>query len=137
MSKSTLDLLLKVDLDKIKKPMKEVEVKRLSEILEEKVVFKCEALDAEKFGEIQDSAIHMNSNGEFDSLDTNELQIFTILEGVKEPSLKSKELLEKFGAVTPKELVKKLLLPGEISSLYGVISDISGFKGDTVIEIKN
>lgn len=137
MSKSTLDLLLKSDLTKIKKPTKEVELKRLSEILEDTVIFKCEALDAERFNEIQENALHINEKGEFENINTSEMQIFTILEGVKEPNLKSKELLEKFGAITPKELIKSLLLPGEISNLYNIISELSGFNKDTVVEIKN
>lgn len=137
MSKSTLDLLLKSDLTKIQRPTKEVELKRLSEILGDTVIFKCEALDAERFNEIQENALHINEKGEFENINTGEMQIFTILEGVKEPSLKSKDLLEKFGAVTPKELIKKLLLPGEISNLYNIISELSGFNKDTVVEIKN
>ncbi|MBW9159345.1 phage tail assembly chaperone [Clostridium tagluense] len=137
MSKSTLDLLLKSDLTKIKRPTKEVELKRLSEILGDTVIFKCEALDAERFNEIQENALHINEKGEFENINTGEMQIFTILEGVKEPSLKSKDLLEKFGAVTPKELIKNLLLPGEISNLYNIISELSGFNKDTVVEIKN
>ncbi|MCB2300934.1 phage tail assembly chaperone [Clostridium tagluense] len=137
MSKSTLDLLLKSDLTKIQIPTKEVELKRLSEILGDTVIFKCEALDAERFNEIQENALHINEKGEFENINTGEMQIFTILEGVKEPSLKSKDLLEKFGAVTPKELIKKLLLPGEISNLYNIISELSGFNKDTVVEIKN
>jgi hypothetical protein len=137
MNKNTLDLLLKSDVTKIKRPVKKVEIKRLSELLGESVVFNCEALDAEKFNEIQEGALMISEKGEFENINTSELQIFTLIEGVKEPNLKSKELLEKFSAVTPKELVKKLLLPGEISNLYNIISDLSGFNKDNVVEIKN
>lgn len=137
MNKNTLELLLKSDLSKIKRPTKEVEITRLSEVLGEKVVFKCEALDAEKFNEIQDNALVINEKGEFQNINTSELQIFTIIEGVKEPNLKSKELLDKLGVITPKEAVKNLFLPGEISNLYNVISELSGFNKDTVQEIKN
>lgn len=132
-----LDLLLKADLTKIRRPIKNVEIKRLSEVLGETVVFKCEALDAEKFNEIQENALQINEKGEFESINTSEMQIFAILEGVKEPNLKSRELMDKFGAVTPKELIKALLLPGEISNLYSMISDLSGFTKDAVAEIKN
>lgn len=134
---NTLDLLLKSDLSKVRRPIKVVEIKRLSDSLGESVLFKCEALDAEKFNEIQENALSINEKGEFENINTSELQIFSIIEGVKEPNLKSKELMNMFGAPTPKELVKTLLLPGEISNLYNVISDLSGFTKDAVSEIKN
>lgn len=135
--KKTIDLLLNADLSMLKKPCKEVELKRLSELLGEKVIFKCEGIAADKFAQIQEGVLVLNDEGDFENIDTQELQIFTIIEGVKEPRLKNSELIEKFQAVTPKELVKKLLLPGEISHLYNIISELSGFNSDTVVEIKN
>ena len=43
----------------------------------------------------------------------------------------------KFGSPTPKELIKKILLSGEIVSIYGAVSDISGFKDSSIEEVKN
>lgn len=57
----------------------------------------------------------------------------TVLKGVKNPDFRSKDLREKFGVPTPNEVVSKLLLPGEITKLYNIISDLSGF-GDAAIE---
>ncbi len=136
MNSNTLDLLLKLNPDQITKPSRQVEMKRLSEVLGEKVVFTCQAINADKFSEIQEQAVKIG-NGQIENIDTGEIQIFTILEGVKEPSLKSKELREKLNCHTPKELVTRLLLPGEITQLYNIISELSGFGGDTVAEIKN
>ena len=65
------------------------------------------------------------------------MQIMTVLAGVKEPNLKNKELMEKFNAPTPKELLQKLLLSGEITNLYNVISELSGYGPDSVAEVKN
>ena len=70
-------------------------------------------------------------------IDVQEMQIMTVLAGVKEPDLKDKKLLEKFNAPTPKELLQKLLLSGEITNLYNVISELSGYGPDSVAEIKN
>lgn len=131
-----MDLLLKLNPEEIRKPQKQVELKRLSRILGGKAVFTCEAISADKFAEIQEKAVKVE-NGQLEDIDTSEIQIFAILEGVKDPNLKLKELREKLGAPTPKELVKKLLLPGEITQLYNVISDLSGFGSDAVEEIKN
>ena len=54
---NTLDLLLKLDESKIKKPTKQVEIRRLSEVLGEKVVFTCQAVTANKMAEIQEMVL--------------------------------------------------------------------------------
>jgi hypothetical protein len=83
--------------------------------------------------EIQDMSIDY----EKESVNLEELQVMTVIEGTKEPNFKSKELMDKFKVYTPKDLVKKLLLPGEIISLYNMIGELSGFNGETVEEVKN
>lgn len=130
---SALDLLLKLDESKIKKPIKQVEIKRLSEAAGEKVIFVCEAVSANKMAEIQEMVLDVKSQ----QIDVQEMQLMTVLAGVREPNLKSKELLEKFHAPTPKELLQKLLLSGEITNLYNVISELSGYGPDSVEEVKN
>lgn len=130
-----LNLLLSADLTKIKVPEKKVKIERLSEDLGVDVIFTCRAIAPDKMEEIQENAMRV-VNGEPD-LDVTEMQIFTVIEGVKDPNLKDKELREKFNALTPKELVNKLLLPGEISRLYRIISDLSGFGDKAVTEVKN
>lgn len=130
---SALDLLLKLDQTKLKRPTKEVEVKRLSALTGEKVVFLCEALTADEMEGIQEQVLNVKEQ----DVDVGEMQKLAVLAGVKEPNLKSKELLENYNAVTPKELLKKLLLPGEIAALYNTISDLSGYGEDAVEELKN
>lgn len=130
---NVLDLLLGVDTGLIAKPRKEVHMKRLSKALGQDVVFTIEALSADQFEKVQENA--MTIKGKDFDLNINEMQIFTVLEGVVEPNLKNKELREKFGAATPKELVKKLLTAGEVSKLYNEISELSGFGDDA--DIKN
>jgi hypothetical protein len=128
-----LDLLLKEDVSKIKKPTKKVEIKRLSKVFGQKIIFTCEGLDSNQLQYINESS---ENDGE---QDIAQMRRLTVIEGVKDPSLKSKELCEKFKAVTPNELLKddKFLLPGEILSLYRVVSDLTGFNDDAVAEIKN
>lgn len=50
-----------------------------------------------------------------------------MIDGVVEPSLKDKTLLDHFHCVTPKELVKKLFLAGEIAELSNVVTELSGY----------
>ena len=120
---NALDLLLKADINSVRAPKKEIKIKRLSEILKSDVVFTISAISFNRLEEIREN-------------NSKDFNIYTILEGVKEPNLKSKELMEKFNALTPVELVKKLLLPGEIEDIYFSISKLSGYGVSTIEEIK-
>lgn len=130
---NTLDLLLQLDEGKLKKPSKKVEMKRLSGLTGEKMIFKVEALSPDKMEEIQE----MSMDEAMENINVSELQIMTVLEGVKDPKFKSKELMDKFGVYTPKDLIRKILLPGEIITLYNIIGDLSGFDGGAIEEVKN
>ncbi|WP_243109410.1 phage tail assembly chaperone [Anaerophilus nitritogenes] len=130
---NTLDLLLQLDEKKLKKPSKEVEIKRLSSMTGDKVIFQVEALTPDKMEEIQEMAMHENQ----ENINIGELQLMTVIEGVKNPRFKTKELMDKFHVYTPKDLVRKLLLPGEILTLYNMIGELSGFDGGAVEEVKN
>ncbi len=129
--KNVMDILLTMDESRLEASTRDIEIKRLSEETGEKVVFTCHSLSMDKYIQIKENA----TNG--DEIDTLELQIFAIIEGVKNPNFKSDELIGRFKAATPKELVKKLLRPGEINRIFEIISELSGFGGDTVQEIKN
>ena len=58
------------------------------------------------------------------------------LRGVVEPDLKSAELMSKYNAITPAETIKKMLLPGEIIDISRAIERLSGYRIDTIEEIK-
>lgn len=120
---NTLDLLLKANLKDINVPEKEVKVKRLSDVLKTDVIFKIKAIRFDVLEDLRES-------------NTKDFNIHTVLEGVVEPNLKNKELMEKFNAITPVDLVKKLLLPGEIEDLYHAISKLSGYGTNTIEDIK-
>jgi hypothetical protein len=137
MNNNILDMLLKADITKIIKPTRQLEINRLSENLGFQVVFTIEGLTASENEEIQEFAINVTKRGDVEDFDLGEVQIMTVLKGVKEPNFKDKSLCEKFGAVTPKELIQKMLLPGEVSKLYQEISDLAGYGEKAVTEIKN
>lgn len=129
----TLDLLLKLDQSKLKRPTREVEIKRLSDLTGEKVVFVCEALTADEMVGIQEMVLDVKGQ----DVDVSELQVLAVLAGIKEPDLKEQKLLSYYNAPTPKELLRKLLLPGEIAALYNNISELSGYGDGAVQEVKN
>lgn len=65
-------------------------------------------------------------------IDITQLQLFTVIEGVVDatgaPMFKNKELMSKFKVSTPKDLVRAILLSGEIAKIYGEISELAGFR---------
>lgn len=131
---NVLDLLLGSDVGEITLPTTQVEITRLSAVYGKPFVLTCRALTPEKFEEVQEMAVTVK-NKDVD-LDVNLLQLFVVMEGVVDeagkPMFKSKDLMAKFKASTPKELVRKILLSGEISHVYGTISNLSGFGDDSV-----
>ena len=73
-------------------------------------------------------------------IDITQLQLFTVIEGVVDatgaPMFKNKELMSKFKVSTPKDLVRAILLSGEIAKIYGEISELAGFGDNAVKEVK-
>lgn len=57
--------------------------------------------------------------------------------GCVEPDLKDPRLLEKFGGATPADVVKRMLLAGEIADLSAVVERLSGYRRATITEVKN
>lgn len=131
---SKMDLLLKLDAKKINRPTKEVEITRLSEVLGEPFLVTCQALTGTEFEELQKN-ISISASGEVD-LDKN-IQVNTVITGVKDPDLSNQKFIEKFGAINAAEAVSALFLPGEVSSIYATITELSGFGKQSVVEIKN
>lgn len=113
----TLDLLLKMDVSGL--PTKKMKQKRLSELAGGDVVFELRALTYARSAEITKQH-------------SEEQNVHIVLAGVISPDLKSAELAEKYEAATPAELVKKLLLPGEVEDMSREIERLSGFRIDTM-----
>ncbi len=121
---NVLDLLLKTDVSKYTLPEKEFKIKSLSEKAGEDVIFKVRAIGLDRLEELRETNSGMD------------LYIMVVTDSVADPSLKDEKLKEKFGAATPKDLIKRLLLPGEIEALYLGITRMSGYGHDAVEEIK-
>ena len=98
-------------------PEKEIKIKRLSAVAGKPVIFRLRALPYAKVNEIN-------------KLD--ETTVHIVLAGVVEPNLRDAALCEHYKAVTPAELVKKLLLPGEIEDVARAIESLSGYRGNSI-----
>lgn len=137
---SLIDKLLQADVRKLTElPTKKYEVKRLSKELKSKFELELQAIPAQRYSEIQRNGVEMSAKGGVKDVKIYDMQTLTLIDGIKEPSLKDKSLLAHFGAVTPKELVGKLFLAGEIADIYNEINELSGYEKDeeTDEEIKN
>lgn len=118
-----LDLLLRPELPDLQKelPRKRVEVKRLSALVGEPVVFELHGLPYGRVQELQ------SMSGDV------EMQI--LLAGCDE--LRENQLKDRFGAATPAQAVQRLLLPGEVADLSREVEKLCGFRRNTLREVKN
>ena len=118
-----IDKLMKIDAGTLETPkaIHKMYVKKIGEELE----FEIEAINAEKATEIQQKAIK-RENGNVSDIDVYKTKVLTIMEGC--PMFKDKELREHFKCPTPKELINKLLLKGEVDDLVDAINNLSDLK---------
>jgi len=130
-----VEKLLKLDAGTIEIPSKVITVQ--SKKLKQPIEFPCKAVDAEKYAEIQEGALEIRK-GDVRKINMYAMKTLIIIEGCPEV-FKSKEVMDHFGVPTPKELIKKLLLSGEIDDLYNGINELSGYEKDDEDEetIKN
>lgn len=118
----TLELLLKGERPNM--PEKEIKLKRLSKACGGDIVFRLRALSFNRVAEIKNG----HAGGD--------MEIHILLAGVVSPDLKSEELKQKYSAVTPSEMIKTMLLPGEIEDISREIEKLSGYRVTTVEEVK-
>ena len=118
---SLIDILLNNDIPETE--VKEFKIKRLSKAWNTEVILTLKGIGYNKVAEIK------NMSGD-------DIPIHIILSGEKTGVFKNKELMEKYGAVTPAELVKKILTAGEIEEVSKQIEILSGYRKNTIEEIK-
>lgn len=120
-----LDRLLKPEVANVQKdlPTGKYKVKRLSKAVGEDVIFTLRALP---YGRVQDIKGMAEDS-----------EVAILLVGCVDPDLKDKALMEKFGGPTPAETVKGLLLPGEIEDMSRAVERLSGYRAETIEEVKN
>ena len=124
---SVRDLLLRTDLPDVRKalPEKRMEVKRLSELAGEPVIFTLRALSYKEIRDIQDKR-------------REDQAVSAVLYACKDPDWRDQRLLSAVsGAVTPLDVIQARLSPGEIDELYVEIQKLSGYINRTLREVKN
>ena len=122
-----LELLLRADLPDVRKtlPEKRMEVKRLTELAGEPVIFTLRGLTYQEIRDIQDKR-------------REDQAVSAVLYACKEPDWRDQRLLNAAaGAVTPLDVIKARLTAGEIDELYIEIQKLSGYLRQTLAEVKN
>jgi hypothetical protein len=113
--KNILSVLLAHD---VPKPQtKSFKIKRLSKLFGEDVVLEIKELSYSRVAEI---------------MEMKESDVHTVLAGVVNLDFKDKDLKAKYTAETPAELVKAMLLPGEIAEIAREIERLSGYRTPTL-----
>lgn len=124
---SVLDLLLRPELPDVRRvlPEKQVEVKRLTELAGEPVVFTLRAMTYNETRQLYDKP-------------REDQALSAVLYGCKDPDFRDKRLLDsEKGIVTPLDAIKARLFAGEIDELNIEIQKLSGYLRRTLAEVKN
>ena len=124
---SVLDLLLRPELPDVRRvlPEKQVEVKRLTELAGEPVVFTLRAMTYNETRQLYDKP-------------REDQTLSAVLYGCKDPDFRAKRLLDsEKGIVTPLDAIKARLFAGEIDELHIEIQKLSGYLRRTLAEVKN
>lgn len=118
-----LDQMLRPEAEDVQRnlPTARYEVKRLSRALGEPVALELRALPYGRAQDLRDME--------------HDQEVHILLAGCEE--LNDPALQAKFGGVTPAETVKAMLLPGEIADLSRAVERLSGYRQNTIREIKN
>ena len=125
---NALNVLLKMDKAKVEElPTKVIEIKRFTELTGEKFEVTLRAINGERMSDIQKNSIDISKKGGVKDINLYSMQTQILTEGMIDPNLKDKSLLEHFGCVTPKDLIKKLFLAGEINDLANEVQELSGY----------
>lgn len=139
-----LDLLLAKDLSEFKTESAQVEIARLSEILGEKFIIELRVLPPSVSEAIDESSFSFgyDEDGGLDlDIRHEEQKVKTLIEATYtldgKQLFKQHDLRRKFGVRTNEDLVKKLLLSGEVDKLYKRYQKLAGYVKTSVVDIKN
>ena len=133
---TNVDILMGLDTDKlVEVPTRELKISRLSKLAGTDFIVKVKAIPAKRFTELV-SGIN-GDDGNVDTAKAYDANVKLAFTGLVDPSMKDKDLMEKFNCSTPAQLVEKIFQGGEISAIADAIMELSGFGKNTVEGVKN
>lgn len=124
---SLLDKLIKVDKTTLPMEEKKVKSERLKKWLgtDADVEITLRQIPARRLNDI--IGITLDKNGRRDMSKNYDMNLMICVEGIVDPPVKERELMDHFGASTPKELCEKLF-DTEANILAQEISELSSLK---------
>ncbi|WP_337571472.1 phage tail assembly chaperone [Mitsuokella jalaludinii] len=137
---SLLDKLLKADCNKLtEKETAELEIPRLSKLMGEPFVLKLKDVSSERLSEIAEDNTEYSKNGRVKSQDSYRIGLDTVLEGTVDPDFRDKDLMKKFGVITPYDLLNKLFNAGELALIANKVTELCGMSSQNDVDelVKN
>ena len=137
---SLLDKLLKADETKLTaKETTELESPRLSKLMGEPFVMKLQGISSERLSEIAEDNTEYSKNGRVKSQDSYKIGLDTVLAGTVDPDFRDKDLMKKFGVITPYDLLNKLFNAGELALMGKKITEVCGMASQNDVDelVKN
>lgn len=122
------ELLLKAKKEDFeKKETQIVESERLAQVLglPEPVEVEIQEIDQRKLNSI--IGMQIDADGDYDKTKSFDAKLMLVVEGLKEPSMKSKELQAHFEKSTPKELAE-LIIGRDVTKISNAIGKLSGIE---------
>lgn len=132
--KSLLDMLMGFDKE-IDVPTKKLKINRLSELMGTDFIVEVKGLSAKRFTELVSDI--KAKDGSVDLSKAYDANVRIATAGLVDPPLKDKDLQEHFGAATPGQLIEKIFNGAEIGAMADAITELSGFSGNVIDEVKN
>lgn len=136
---NAIDKLLKADIDKLtEKPTAKIEIKRLSKVCGEPFIMTVTALDGRLLAELAEDNTDIKG-GKVKHADNYNMALDLIVNGTVDPDFKNADLMRKFGAHTPNDVVAKLFLPAEMGKVAEKITDLCGVENQSDVDelVKN
>lgn len=121
-----LEKLLENDKAILMLDTKQFEVKRLSKLLGEPFILKLQEIPAKRYMEIQNMCVSFDTDGTTQT-DIPRMQLLVVNEGIQNEEFRNREVLKKYHAGTPIDLLEKIFNAGELSKIFATVSELCGF----------
>lgn len=110
--------------------------KRLAELLgeEEPVNIVIKEISQRRVNDLM--SMQYSSGGKFQMEKTFDAKLMSLVEGIEEPSMRDKDLMNHFKAETPKKLAE-VVFGYEVTKISDAIMELSGVGKDEEDELKN
>lgn len=100
---------------------------------------KLQGISSERLSEIAEDNTEYSKNGRVKSQDSYKIGLDTVLAGTVDPDFRDKDLMKKFGVITPYDLLNKLFNAGELALMGKKITELCGMASQNDVDelVKN